>query len=849
MKKKYIILPILFIIILIAIIIAVAISFQTDYIQKLSYDHVSDTVYNGVEIVGEDGLFYLAKDGKKVSHGYASLKSVNDYYGNIEKLIEDGKSVELFDYYIAHTVENSDYLLVNSEGEEVYISGDSYSLDTENTKLPFLIFTNNSNGLKSAISLNRLDSDISYKSGNELTLRPFKKITAERTCDNSANCAYLETEDIADIGQKSYFRADGIKITTGTDISVTTLFKENSPKTSYVCFYNSTEQIIVSANGELIAKDITSRYRVGEQDWQYTVSIDEQTAQNYITVFSPLKSFTLSSDDYYLNTFTQYGSCMSAVKKSTGKSELINLSGTTLGVYSSVMLEAETLKAQSSDGDFYYFDRNGNVIMRSNYSDMLAISELSDKEYTVFTSQLYNEANNSEYYHFAKADASLYTLNISNIEINKLSASHASFIIKKNDMYSIFTPFSVSKESDEYNSIKIHSQNGVLWCLAENYETGKMDMVDPLTSKSVFSINCSDEDFAKYRILHDSNTALALNSLDTDTAVHISIIKMEKYDTEDMLNSTRYFAIYRNAPIAHKEYSNASLNVLELGNNLKLDKPYRAYTSENYLIVYTSSHSNVFSLDESFMLSSTASIPYQIDRIISDIQDTDKDYFVVKTENEMEGLYNTNSEAVLTPYYNQIKQIEGEYITVSLRGAFGVIQIKNNGKTKSVIDFLYSDIISTGNGGYYTKMRNGQEDIFEKGKQVLTVNNVTVVHSYKADENGVITVSYWYLFSSDAKLYIHRSEQSVKLTFGDYERITQPDSETLNNRSVVIYYYSSSKLVHTQVIHPTDNITDIISSLYYQKEGQIWYTSDSGTESVTTEYLSKLHIIKLYSTN
>ena len=102
MKKRRIIIPVACIVILIAIIIAVAIALDTKFIKKLPYDHFDSNVYNGVEIVGDEGLFYLCKDGKRISDGFASLQSVNDYYtDDLKELTENGISAKLFDYYIA----------------------------------------------------------------------------------------------------------------------------------------------------------------------------------------------------------------------------------------------------------------------------------------------------------------------------------------------------------------------------------------------------------------------------------------------------------------------------------------------------------------------------------------------------------------------------------------------------------------------------------------------------------------------------------------------------------------------------------------------------------------------------
>ena len=74
MKKRYILIPLACVLALVVIVVAIAIALKASYLEKLSYDHVSENVYNNVEVVGDEGLFYLVKDGKKASDGYVSLR-------------------------------------------------------------------------------------------------------------------------------------------------------------------------------------------------------------------------------------------------------------------------------------------------------------------------------------------------------------------------------------------------------------------------------------------------------------------------------------------------------------------------------------------------------------------------------------------------------------------------------------------------------------------------------------------------------------------------------------------------------------------------------------------------------
>ena len=96
----------------------------------------------------------------------------------------------------------------------------------------------------------------------------------------------------------------------------------------------------------------------------------------------------------------------------------------------------------------------------------------------------------------------------------------------------------------------------------------------------------------------------------------------------------------------------------------------------------------------------------------------------------------------------------------------------------------------------------------------------------------------------------HATEQIAKLSFGSYDGCPPITSaEPLNTRSTVIYYYSKSKVIHTQVIHPTDTVSDVLQSLYLASDGQIWYTSENAQAPVTAEYFQGRHIINLYALN
>ena len=62
-----------------AAVISVATMLDKDYLEPLSYDHIDDTVYNGIEIIGKDGLFYLVKNRRQLLSREKILAEVDRY--------------------------------------------------------------------------------------------------------------------------------------------------------------------------------------------------------------------------------------------------------------------------------------------------------------------------------------------------------------------------------------------------------------------------------------------------------------------------------------------------------------------------------------------------------------------------------------------------------------------------------------------------------------------------------------------------------------------------------------------------------------------------------------------------
>ncbi len=855
MKKRYVIIPLLCIVLLIGIIIAVALAMRKEYFAELPYDHVDNVEYNGVRIVGDDGLFYLVnREGKKVSGGYTSLQSVNDYYGGLKEYVGSDVSVTLFNYYLARKQESTGYVLVDSEGNETVISGENYSLDIENTALPYLVFTNNENGLKAVISLNRLDSDLSYRSGNELTLRNFKNVLGVRSDGEELTYSYLVAQSADDTEQYGYFRADGIKITSGKGVRTIFLTSEEEEATS-AFFYNEEDRRIFALNGELIASGVVALMRESYSDWRYCICEDAQSGERQAVVFSISESFALPAEEYDIDKLFAFEDCAVVPLADESGVKVLDVTGADRGTYESVLQNGCVLTAKKTDTEYHYLNNEGVVLLKSEYGDMVADELLSTDTCVIFTSAAFDADNGGKWCHFAGVGVKAHAFELvgNNDVVLSLPPSRIEcdtyYVTKNTDngqFFSVLAPFSAYKQSEYYDDIRLLVQNGVSWILATSYERGTYDIIDPLTARVVTSFAVSKEGFAKYQFTHEENIALATDSGDTKTAVHMSVIRVSEYLNEDRVSNSRYFVIYRTAAFADKKFGEHSLRVTELGSNLLIDKPYDVFTAENCLVVNTASGSKVYSLDEDFELSETVSLPYPVRSILTDDSDGETAYFIVQTDAGMKGVYNADSGVVLSPYYTDITYAYDGYFVVGMRGAMGVIRVDKN-KIKTEIDFLYRDVEPIGDNGYIVTDGNGDKEIFVGKTKLLSaaIQNVERrIYCYSVSDEGVLELSMGTLICAEGKLYVHYCERAVNTVFENYECDTQTHDGDLNPRARLIYYYNGNELVNTQVILPND-----APVLFGTEENREWFTSPKADAQFTPATYADLNgnIVRLYS--
>ncbi len=774
MKTRYFLIPAISVAVIAVIIVVTVIIVNGRYLKKLSYDHVDMNAYNGVSIVGEDGLFYLVKDGEHVSDGYTFLKSVNDFYDDndydgkngdrLQTLAESKEKVTLFDFYLARRADSESLWLISSAGSTYEIEGEACSLDYSRTAMPYLVFTDNQNGMYSAISLNRIDSDISSLVGNVLTMRAFTSLEIKTAFESSDEPqTYLYATSGVTGAKHNYFGADGVKVISGDNIEVFELTNPDTDK-SDMFFYSSyaDTSLIVSLAHNVVATDIVELKRTAESDWQYALCKNKQTGASYIVSFTQGKTLTFPESQYKLDTAWSFGSCMIITDASGAKQSIFNAFSGLSASYDTVVLnDSYLLKAQNTDAPdtYIYINRSGSAVMQSEFGDMVSDIYLSTGDCSVMRSA----SAGANYMFFAVVDKTPYKLDIATYGTPSLMSlflpNITAYTLEKAPaegsadpiQYALFSP-SVNKMSGYYTAIEEKILSDTSLAIATKAGLGgSFDILDPLTSELKLGFKTSADGAQSYTLRECGSYSLFADTHDADTRVNISVVSMDASYADSQKNTSRYFAIYRHAT----EKSASALELLELGYSLKSSMPCEQ--AGNYLVAHTAQASDIYALDDNTKLDHAAHIPYTVSGMLTDGAAEKTKYFLVETDSGMKGLYDVSGKQVLPPYYANISYVYENYFTVNMRGAYGVVRLDSNG-IKQAIAFKYTYLVPLGKGGYYASSGNGDTAVFYKNKTVTraSVQNVSYISSYTLSADGCLEYERAPLVSMKGKLYTYR---------------------------------------------------------------------------------------------
>lgn len=859
-KKKTVIISACAAVLVIAAVIVLIIAFKKDYIEKIKYDHIASVSYNGVNIVGEDGLFYLEKDGEKISEGYVFLKSVNDYYENIESAGAKSESdLFLFDYYIAHKHDSASYYLLASTGEEYTILGDNYSLDE--VKLPYITFVNNTTSRKAAISLLKIDSALSSKSGSDLTLTPFFEISPQKYEDTVLYTHLIAIDETAQ-KSKSLFYNDGTLIVS-TEHLERVAFSDGK-KSSKTYFVDLDENTVYSSRGELLAKGSEPMKAVSEI-FGTILRYDENKKCQALDVFSANGVLTFYDLEYDISALKTYFGAFTLPIRSGGIAFVRANDGKILKCNEFEERGNGVIRARLENGEYVYASEKGDVLIQTSYSDLTLLPELSWGKTYVFMSEAYrNETNNANSYYFTKAGQNASIMNFNEgVSVSKLYANGSaenvdgSFILseKKGEKtnYRLCTPFAANLLSDTFDTVETYLQAGIYWSRCVSFERGGYEIIDPISNQKAGSIVCNAEDFAKLSINYEGYELMVSDVYDDKSGVPVLLLSVRRYEDDDgTTSSVRYYALYRSAYYSSDNFNSVTLRVAEVGMNLLRSNPFTFFPKDNCLVLNGMGTSRIFRLNDSSVLTEAASIPYRVKSIIYDNADNTLLYYLVESEGGNKGLYDKDGNMILAPYYNEIYSLENGRFVVSLRGGVGVLEYRRS-KVKKIIDYSYSAIQALSDGGYIAVDGNGNCVLYEGDKIIknASIQSFEVITEYSISDNGLLEMRYSSLFSIDGDLYIHKSDTVYKPRCESFKAPELMHSEISNARAKLVQYYVDGKIESTEVIYPTEYYQNSFALKPSENDAGWFFRADSEEQitPITKDDIlnSDSYIISVYS--
>ncbi|MBR4012776.1 MAG: hypothetical protein IKJ00_00645, partial [Clostridia bacterium] len=714
MKKKVLIIAaIVAAVVLVAVGIIVAVVLNNAYLDRMKGDNFSNSqTYNGVEIVEKDGLFYITKDGKKLSKtGYTFVSDANSYYDDFEPdtlAYNEAGDFELYEYFIVKKPEVSNYFLVNGEGDEIAIKGDN--LMFLSAQLPYVAFMDILTEEWAVLSLKNLDSDLSDNAGEEIALNYYDYVDFGKLNDGGVQNDYAVTVDndvATDSPAYSYFNAEGYAmfvspLDSADDYTVYTTegdfadlyFRTNDAK--LYSFKNGLVATDVMEDVDMIGNTVLVALSIPDDSDKSAEELDEMRAYWIISANS---AFKLSNSEYAIDAANVSGNLLWVPMKSEGTVTddvmlFSMLSGKSSKCTSGVVNQGNYVVVPNDDNSEYtYLDNEtGDELLRSKYSDFHWYADgvfASASEYAEKIGSLSGDLPVA-YLHFVapgKSETAL-TLNfgevLSKVTVNddlsvyKITSTDS----KTSTDYSIvksalYIPFASAAKTAAYDSIQIADvfSNGADIAIATDFAGGKYDIIDITTGNVIRKIEAAGADMAKTVISHVDTYTLVADEYNRESAVEIAAFAIHKLDDNGDVESSDLIAISRNTAQTEGDFITAPATVMALGSNAIAivtsdwegygNAQYELVNATKYFIVNkTNKTADVYKLNDAMALEEVTTIPYLVEEIVSYGDKLDDVYF--KTVNDLSlisnssvGLCDVNGNEILAPVYTNVRVCEG----------------------------------------------------------------------------------------------------------------------------------------------------------------------------------------------
>ncbi len=837
-------------VILVAAGITVAVVLSGGYLDSMKdYNFTSDKTYNGVEIVEDDGLFYLTRNGKKLSRtGYTSLEDVNCNYDGYSKqqLLESG-DFEIYDYFLATKPESTGYVLVNTEGDEIAIEGEN--LYRFRIALPYVCFRDSVTGEVGAISLDALDSELSANAGEEISVNMFDDMYFHKLNNGGVKYNYLVamSEDAAiNAPSYTYFNAEGEKlfVSARERAEEYNIYNEDDRQIRY---FVTGEGNLYGLDGTLIAGSVANI--LTEHDCLVALcapkddalSAEANALKMYYQVVSWKVQYSIDNTKYDLDTINGAGNLiwLSTRKDGVATNEyrIFNLvTGDTADIYSDIATVDNGLVRGTADGKYVYLDaETGKVLCQSKYDDMRWFANgilTSASEYAEKVASL-TERLPVAYMHLVKAGQEEKTMtltfgqSIETVVVNdELSAYKVTTLDSwTNQSYSVSTehlyfPFStVTAKTASYDKIdvlEVFSKAAPI-AVGTDLAGGKYDVIDLANGEVIKTVNAAGADMAKTFIYHMDTYVLAADNSKKESAVDVAVLAIVKTDDNEDISTHEWIALSRNTAMTEKgDYRMTPVTLTELGNDLIVENIVGSDVGENgelsftkYLRVGTSmSSTDIYELSDELILEKICTIPYYVIDTIEWGDALDEVYFLVSNNADKYGLYDTNGTQILAPVYDRdCINAFGEYITVYSRNAHGMFKYNaEKGKVKQVLDFEYEDIIHISDDAFIVQV--GYDWYLYEGDD--QVKKDPLIDEYKQGTNisinedtDAIEYSEYFTVNINGKFYIHRGEAKEVIYTEFVAEKTYSQGFVRSGVSVVNFRDTDGKIIETKVLYPT----------------------------------------------
>ena len=854
-NKIFVIAAIVAAVILVAAGITVAVVLSGSYLDSMKdYNFTEDFTYNGVEIVEDDGLFYLTKNGKKLSRkGYTYLQDLNsDHYSyNYNEFsaqdILAADDFVIYDYYLARKPDAEGLLLVNTDGDEIAIEGEN--LYFYGTYLPYVQLKDSVTGEYGVISLDALDSDLSVNAGKEISLTMFDGVEFEKLDDDGVRYDYViaENEDVAvNAPSYTYFDTEGTKLFASASYAATPydIYDENGKNLRY---FVTGEGKLYGLDGKLIASDVENVEALDEymlvscMPTDEALSAEANALKAYVQVISWKIQFVIDNTKYDLETAGANGNLVWLSERkdgvATGKYRLFNLiTGETSDEYAQISSAGAFLVKGELNGSYAYIDaETGKVLCTSQYDDMTWYCEgvlASVKEFAAKTATMTNNLPAS-YLHFVKGGQDERTMTLAlgqsvepivvrdELTVYKVttvdSTSNVNYSISST--YAYF-PFSASAaKTASYDKIEVLNvfANAAPIAVGTDYEAGKYDIIDLVNGEVLRTVSAQGAEMAKTSISHNSTQILAVDGTKRENAVDIAMLSIVKIDDNQDVASTEWVAISRGAVMTEKgDYRMAAAVLTELGDNLIRTEFHASVVEDGevtefskYLTVRTGvSSTDIYELNEELELEKISTLPYFVYRIERWGDSLEDVHLIVGNLNGSMGLYDVNGTQILAPVYEaDTIQTFGKYIIAESRNAYGLFSYNaKNGKVKQVLDFEYESIHRICGDAFVVQI--GYDWYLYEGDDLVKNSPIIGEPGFGVnisidEETGAIQCNEYFTVNIKGKFYIHR-EKARNLEFTDFVAQTVSGGSVITSGvKVVNFRNADGTLIESKVLYPT----------------------------------------------